>query len=103
MTAGYTHTFDLGNGGNVEAGVRTKFTSSYVISALAIYGFFTQPSFTNTQASLTYNGPDKKWYVQGYINNIENKIVVTTVGGGANGTLQFADPRTYGVRAGFKF
>ena len=103
MTAGYTHTFDLGNGGNVEAGVRTKVTSSYVISALSILGFFTQPSFTNTQASLTYNGPDKKWYVQGYINNIENKIVVTTAVAGANGTVQFADPRTFGVRAGVKF
>jgi iron complex outermembrane receptor protein len=103
LTAGYTHTFDLGNSGNVEAGVRTKVTSSYVISALAIYGFFTQPSFTNTQASLTYNEPDKKWYVQGYINNIENKIVVTTAVAGANGTVQFADPLTFGVRAGFKF
>jgi iron complex outermembrane receptor protein len=103
LTAGYTHTFDLGNSGNVEAGVRTKITSSYVISALAIYGFFTQPSFTNTQASLTYNEPDKRWYVQGYINNIENKIVVTTAVAGANGTVQFADPLTFGVRAGLKF
>ena len=103
MTAGYTHTFDLGNGGNVEAGVRTKFTSSYVMNSLAIYAFFIQPSFTNTQASLTYNGPDKKWYVQGYINNIENKIVVTRAQAGFFSNVQFADPRTFGVRAGVKF
>ena len=103
MTAGYTHTFDLGNGGKVEAGVRTKFTSSYVMNSLAIYAFFIQPSFTNTQASLTYNGPDKKWYVQGYINNIENKIVVTRAQAGFFSNVQFADPRTFGVRAGVKF
>ena len=103
MTGGYTHTFDLGNGGNVEAGVRTKFTSSYVMNSLAIYAFFIQPSFTNTQASLTYNGPDKKWYVQGYINNIENKIIVTRAQAGFFSNVQFADPRTFGVRAGVKF
>jgi iron complex outermembrane receptor protein len=103
ITAGYTHTFDLGSGGNVEAGVRTKYTSSYVMNSLAIYAFFIQPSFTNTQASLTYNAPDKKWYVQGYINNVENKIVVTTAQAGFFSNVQFANPRTFGVRAGVKF
>ncbi|MEY2927074.1 MAG: hypothetical protein RL367_1551, partial [Pseudomonadota bacterium] len=103
MSAGYSHIFDLANGGSVVAGVRSRYSSNFVISALAILGQFKQPSYTSTDLTLTYNGPDKKYYVQGYVKNIEDNLIVTAVGGGANGTLQVADPRTFGVRAGVKF
>ena len=100
---GYNHTFDLGNGSNVVAGVRSRYSSSYQISSLAILGFFKQPGYTQSEATLTYNAPDKAFYVQGYVKNIEDKILVTAVGGGVNGTLQISDPRTFGIRAGAKF
>ncbi len=100
---GYDHTFDLANGGNVVAGVRSRYSSSYHISALAILGFFKQPGYTQSEATLTYNAPDKAYYVQAYVKNIEDKILVTAVGGGANGTLQISDPRLFGIRAGAKF
>jgi iron complex outermembrane receptor protein len=71
--------------------------------ALTIYGQFTQPSYTATEATVTYNAPQKRYYVQGFVKNLENNLLVTAVGGGVNGTLQVSDPRTFGVRAGMKF
>ncbi len=103
LSAGYTHTFDLANGGSVVAGVRSRYSSKFVISALAILGQFKQPGYTSTEATLTYNGPEKKYYVQAYVKNLEDNLIVTAVGGGVNGTLQASDPRTFGVRAGLKF
>jgi iron complex outermembrane receptor protein len=103
FSIGYNHTFNLGNGGNVVAGARTRYSSSYQISALSILGFFQQPSYTQTEATLTYNAPEKAYYVQAYVKNIEDKLLVTAVGGGVNGTLQASDPRTFGLRAGAKF
>jgi len=100
---GYNHTFDLANGANVIAGVRSRYSASYQISSLAILGFFKQPGYTQSEATLTYNAPEKAFYVQAYVKNIEDKILVTAAGGGVNGTLQISDPRTFGIRAGAKF
>jgi iron complex outermembrane receptor protein len=103
LSVGYNHTFELANGGSVVAGVRSRYSADYKISSLTILAQFTQPSYTQTEATLTYNGPDKAYYVQAFVKNIEDKILVTAVGGGANGTLQVSDPQTFGVRAGLKF
>ena len=103
LMGGVTHTFPMANGGEVVAGVRTRYSSSYKMIALTIYGQFTQPSYTATEATVTYNAPQKRYYVQGFVKNLENNLLVTAVGGGVNGTLQVSDPRTFGVRAGMKF
>jgi iron complex outermembrane receptor protein len=103
LTVGYNHTFALANGGEVVAGVRSKYSASYAMIALSIYSRFTQPAYTQTEANLTYNAPNKVYYVQAYAKNLENNLLVTAVGAGVNGTLQVSDPLMYGVRAGFKF
>lgn len=103
LMGGVTHTFPMANGGELLAAVRTRYSSSYKMIALTIYGQFNQPAYTQTEATLTYNAPQKRYYVQGFVKNLENTLLVTAVGGGANGTLQVSDPRTFGVRAGVKF
>jgi iron complex outermembrane recepter protein len=109
MTAGYNHTFNLGNGGNIVAGVRTKMSASYKLISTAIRAQFEQPSYTKTDATVTYNAADDKWYVQGFVKNIENAVTLSSAAvtgafpGLNGGTASFQDPRTYGVRAGFKF
>jgi iron complex outermembrane receptor protein len=102
-SAGYTHTFQLGNDSTIEANIRTRISDDYRLAALAQLMQFRQPGFTKTDVSLTYNGPDQRWYLQVFGKNLEDDVVVTTAAAGANGTLQLGDPRTYGVRAGFKF
>jgi len=38
-----------------------------------------------------------------FVQNLENKLVLTGVGAGANGVATFADPRLFGIRGGAKF
>lgn len=103
FSGNYTHTFALPNDANIEANVHSRISSSYKLIALGILGQFTQPSYTMTDVSLTYNSPDRSWYVQAFGKNLEDKLVVTNASSGASGTVQIGDPRTYGVRAGLKF
>ena len=38
-----------------------------------------QPSFSKTGATLTYKAPEDRWYVQGFVQNIENEITLVDV------------------------
>jgi len=103
VTAGYTHTFELPGGGNIEANVRTRVVDNYQLAALATFNQYRVPSSMRSDASITFNAPDDRFYVQGFVKNIENAVVVTTVIPGTFPTANFADPRLYGVRGGVKF
>lgn len=101
-------TFRLANDGSIGVEVRSRYES----------GRWLNDSFlpdtrvggnTRTDANLTYSAPDDRWSVTAYVNNIENDDVP------ANAFLNSAypfvpfiaatlrPPRTYGVRAQFKF
>ena len=63
-----------------------------------------QGSFMMSDAFLTLEGPQDKWSVTAFINNIEDKEVLARAGTRPIldfpvGTLR--PPRTYGVRVGF--
>ena len=99
----YIHTFDLGSVGSLDAQVRTRISTSYELAGLANVQQLKQPGFSKTDANLTYNSPDKTYYFQLFVKNLEDNVTVSSIAPGANGTVQLADPRTYGVRAGMKF
>ncbi len=66
------------------------------------------PSFTQLNAQVQLDGPDKKWFVRGFIQNITNDNSVTglyvTDQSSGNFTNVFTlEPRRYGIAAGFKF
>jgi iron complex outermembrane receptor protein len=101
LSAGYTYTLPLATAGNVQFSVRTRLSSSYaMLRPVEPVTFFIQPSFTKTDATITYNAPDDRFYVQGFIANIEDTVTVNSVSTFNNST--FGDPRTYGIRVGFK-
>jgi len=99
-----SYKFDLGGSGDLVASVGTRISGAYSVTVFGENGSywtkFWTPSQSKTQASLTYNGPDHRYYVTGFVKNIENKVALVTVGGGQ---VTLTDPRTYGIRAGFKF
>ncbi|MBC2670100.1 TonB-dependent receptor [Novosphingobium piscinae] len=99
----YTRTFDLGNSGSIEFNVRSRLSTRYKLAGLANFYQVTQPAFSKTDINVTYNSPDRNWYLQGFVKNLENAITVSSIAPGPNGTAQLADPQLYGVRAGFKF
>ena len=102
-SAGYTYTLPLG-ASSMSFAARTRLSSQYVLTAQAIARQYRQPSFTQTDVTLTYNAPGDRYYLQGFARNLENNIVVTSIGV-SSGILSVTpgDPRTYGVRAGFRF
>jgi iron complex outermembrane recepter protein len=102
-SAGYTHIFPLGNGGNVEASARTRLSGEYFMQDLNILGQFHQPAFTKTDLTLTYKAPEDRFYVQGFVKNLENEITLAAASSGLGASATIEEPRTYGVRAGFKF
>ncbi|RVU04258.1 TonB-dependent receptor [Novosphingobium umbonatum] len=105
VSLGYTYTQPLANGGEIVGNAATRISASYALTDVGNGAFFRQPNYSKTDLSVTYNSPDKKYYVGAFAKNLENRIVITsaTANGTFLGTASFEDPRTYGVRAGYKF
>lgn len=102
-SAGYEHTFPMADGGEVVAGVQSRFSSAYFMQDLGILAQYRQPSFTKTDLNLTYTAAQKRWYVGAYAKNLENEITLSFANSGIGAAAGIEEPRTYGVRAGFKF
>ncbi len=101
-SAGFNYALPIGDGKLVaDASIRGR--SRYDLTDLANYAYFYQNGHTKSDISLTYNGPDDRFYVGAFVENLENNLVVTSATTGGFGSVTFSDPRTYGVRAGFKF
>ncbi|WP_164975664.1 TonB-dependent receptor [Sphingobium fluviale] len=107
-SAGYEYTLPIGEG-SLVAGVRTRISDSYHLISTGLRGFFRQPSYTKTDLLLTYNSSGDRFYVQGYVKNIEDNITLGSTSLSANfpnftdGSAFVGDPRTYGLRIGVKF
>jgi len=100
LNLGYQHQFSLPDGSNITALLGTRYSASYVISRLSAPEQLTQPSYTKTDLTVTWNAASDAWYVQAYAKNIENRSVV--VNETAN-RYWYGDPRTVGLRTGYRF
>ncbi|WP_068077742.1 TonB-dependent receptor [Novosphingobium lentum] len=101
VSAGYTYTLPFENGANVQLGGHIKFSGQYVLTDFGSAVQYRNPSYHKSDVSITFNAPDNRFYVQGFGSNLENAITLSAIDGFGNVVPQ--DPRTYGVRAGFKF
>lgn len=66
------------------------------------------PSYTQVNAQIQIDGPDKRWFIRGYVQNLTNDNSITgeyvTDQSSGNYTNIFTlEPRRYGIAAGFKF
>ena len=102
-SAGYTFTQELGGGSRVEFGARVRVSDSYLLSDVAVPVVFRNPSYHKTDLTLTYRAPDDRFFVQGFVKNLENVITLQGASAQYSSSAYLADPRTYGVRAGVKF
>jgi len=98
LSLGYTYTQNLSSGGDVDYRINSQYSDSYVIANRA--AIYEQPSFTKTDASVTYHSDDASWYLRAFGKNLENKIQLGSV---TSSTLYGSSPRTWGVGAGYKF
>jgi len=68
-------------------------------------------SYTRSDASISYESADNVWSVSAFVRNIEDKAVIVrtqpgrsyTLSGGGLLSATYQAPRTYGIRAGFKY
>lgn len=97
---GYTYTQPLSFGGNIDLGVHSYFSGSYVLSLVTLPAQYRQPAYHITDVNATYRFSGDKWYVQAYARNLENKIIV--VNANTNAVVPSA-PLTFGLRVGFNY
>ncbi|HEX4846902.1 MAG TPA: TonB-dependent receptor, partial [Novosphingobium sp.] len=66
------------------------------------------PSFTQVNAQLQLDGPDKKWFARLWVQNLFDKdsitgLYVTDQSSGNYTNVFTLEPRRYGISAGIKF
>lgn len=104
ISAGYRRTFDLANGGSLDAQLRTRYEASQWVDYRLSPGSF-QEGFWRHSASLTYTSPDGRWTMSAWIKNITNDDAIMTAINGL-GPYQLAypyAPRTFGLRTAVNF
>ncbi|WP_414901828.1 TonB-dependent receptor [Sphingomonas flavalba] len=104
LGAGLQYDIPVGEG-TLTPRVQTHYESQSYL-AFTNYERERNRAFSRTDLMLTYNAPDRRWSLQGYIRNLENKIVITSAS--ASGlfgayTYQLAPPRTFGARLTYNF
>ena len=103
LNMGYQHSFRIGGDMVLVAGARSNIESSRYMNS-NFRSEEKQGGFMMSDAFLTLEGPQEKWSVTAFVNNIEDKEVLARAGTRPIldfpvGTLR--PPRTYGVRVGF--
>jgi iron complex outermembrane receptor protein len=102
-SVGYSYTQPVGEG-TIVAAARVRFSERYRLTQLSPVLFFQQPRFHKTDLTLTYNAPGDRYYLQAFVKNLEDKLVLTgATSSGTASTAVFEDPRTFGLRAGYNF
>ncbi|MFT7723621.1 MAG: TonB-dependent receptor [Roseateles sp.] len=101
---GLSYDIPLGNAGTLTPEVQAYYNSGYILTDLTPdYG--NNPSYTKTDLRLTYRSADRDFHVQLYVNNVEDKAIITRASYTNHRALlvNYAPPRTYGINAGFRF
>lgn len=113
INAGFEQAFPLPNGGDIKFRAQTRYQSQ----AQTSYDFLSnglQKGYSMSDIYLTYEAPEQKFYITGFISNIEDTAAATysqavpnaTIAPGSTQPLfriSLTPPRTYGVRVGVKF
>ncbi len=101
---GLSYDINMGSAGTLTPEVQAYFNSGYILTDLTPdYG--NNPAYTKTDLRLTYRTADKNFYIQAYVNNVEDNAIITRAAYTSNRALlvNYAPPRTYGFNAGFRF
>lgn len=104
LSGGYQHQITLENGlltARIQSRYQTKSFFSFRNSAAE-----QQKAYTKTDLNVTYEPDQSNFVISAYVRNIEDSTILTTSeeAAYAGGYLvQFADPRTWGVRVSYKF
>ncbi|OYX78025.1 MAG: TonB-dependent receptor [Sphingomonadales bacterium 32-65-25] len=107
FSAGVQYTFPIGDTMNVIPRVDLAHTGES-FGNIFNGSINRVPSFTVINAQIQFNGPDDKFYVRGFVQNLTNNsavtgLYVTDQSSGLFTNIFTLEPRRYGVAAGFRF
>jgi iron complex outermembrane recepter protein len=97
---GNTFTTTLWTGGELSASLRFRQSDEYKLLSSTLRAQFTQPSYHKTDFDLTYTGQQGNWYVQAFVQNIEDEITIQSVS--ASGYCAAGRQRQQQWRAGIQ-
>jgi outer membrane receptor protein involved in Fe transport len=107
FSAGIQYTFDFDNGMSLVPRADLTYTGDFFARS------FNRPidrvnGYEVVNAQIQLNGPDERWFVRGFIQNLtKNNAVtgqyVTDQSSGLFTNIFTLEPRRYGIAAGFKF
>jgi iron complex outermembrane receptor protein len=99
---GASYEIPLAGGATLTPDVDLLYSGKYLLSASAPNVM--QEAYAKIDARLTYRTADEQLSVQAFVQNLTDKA---TLGRITTGTLSaqgtYSDPRTYGVRVGYRF
>ncbi|MBS0614280.1 MAG: TonB-dependent receptor, partial [Proteobacteria bacterium] len=106
LNLGYEHTWPL-LGGDITVRAQTHYESG---SYFTFYNFAAdrQSAYTRSDAYVTYASPNKSWNIKAFINNIEDKRILSSSQDPSVQTYrayryQYQPPRTFGVRVSYNW
>ena len=101
---GVAYDIGLGGAGTLTPEVQTYYNSGYILTDLTPdYG--KNDAYFKTDLRLTYRTADGKFTAQAFVNNVENKAIITRAVYTNHRALlvNYAPPRSYGLSAGVRF
>ena len=101
---GLAYDIGIGGAGTLTPEIQTYYNSGYILTDLTPdYG--KNDAYFKTDLRLTYRTADGKITVQTFVNNVENKAIITRAVYTNNRALlvNYAPPRSYGLSAGVRF
>ena len=100
VSAGYQHTWVLGNGAGLTATARTYYSTNYYLFA-SNSPLMEQNAYSRTDLTVGYHAPQDRYYFELFGRNLEDHNVATQ-GSLVNGETfaSLAPPRTFGINFG---
>ena len=101
---GLAYDIGLGGAGTLTPEIQTYYNSGYILTDLTPdYG--KNDAYFKTDLRLTYRTADGKYTLQGFVNNVEDKAIITRAIYTNHRALlvNYAPPRSYGLNASVRF
>ena len=100
---GAAYEIDLGSAGKLTPQFFTLWSGKYSLSGAAPH--IEQKSYFKTDVRVAWVSESGQGSAQVFVQNLEKNATLGRITVGSNGEIQgtYDDPRTYGVRVGFRF
>ena len=103
MTVAYDH--DMGSSGVLTTYLQFYYSDSYNTDDVSLYSTQVQDSYTKTDLRLTWTSADEHFSVSGFVENIEDEVVLSRTNTGSDDLVQgsYAFPRNAGVKLSYRY